>query len=457
MEPQDANINDENMILSTDFYQLTMIAAYYQFNFENDIKDEDDMCVFELFTRKLPNKRNFLIFAGLEQVLYYLKNARFTERSIEYLKGREVFRNIDASFFNDYLPNFRFDVDVWAMKEGTIFFPNEPVIRVVGPSIQAQLAETYLLSVINYQTIVASKAIRIRNVSQDKIVLEFGTRRAHSPQSGIYAARASYIGGFNGSSNVAADLELGITASGTMAHSFVQKFGEMKSFEVYYKYYKDDTILLIDTYDIKEGTLKATKFGNKINGIRVDSGDLKREAKRVRKILDNNGCKDVIIVLSSDLNEYKIKDILDKGAPVDAFGVGTEVVTSPDDPSLGVVYKLMEYNGEPQIKTSENKVTYPGRKQVYRLYDEKGVFKQDILKLEAEEPPEDSEPLLIKVLDKGELIYDLPSLKEIQKYCLDGVEKLPAKFKKLDEIKETKIKISEKLDALTKRLMKKYS
>ena len=232
--PKSGFINNENIILSTDFYELTMGAAYYQYNLDNNVKEEEDIAIFDLFIRKYPKNRNYLIFAGLEQVLHYLLNARFTEKTIEFLKGKPMFKNIDSSFFEEYLPNFEYNLNVWSMEEGNFFFPNEPVIRIRGPLIHAQLAETYLLNVINFQTIIASKASRIRNVAADKILLEFGTRRSHSPLAGIYAARASYIAGFNGTSNVTADIELGINSTGTMAHSFVQKYEkEIDSFEAY--------------------------------------------------------------------------------------------------------------------------------------------------------------------------------------------------------------------------------
>ncbi len=444
------------MILSTDFYQLSMCAAYYQYNLENNIKEENDISVFELFVRKLPKNRNFLIFAGLEQLIHYIQNARFSPQIIEYIRSRDMFKKIDEHFFNEYLPNFRFNLEIWAMKEGTIFFPNEPIVRVKGPSFHAQLIETYIISVINYQTIIASKAARVRNVAKDKLLLEFGTRRAHSPQAGIYAARASYISGFDGTSNVTADLELGIEASGTMAHSFVEKFGEMNSFEIFYKYYDKKTIHLIDTYDIKEGTLKAAKFKNNILGVRIDSGDLAKEAKRVRRILDENNSKEVKIVLSSDLDEYKIKEILDKGAPVDTFGVGTELVTSSDDPTLSAVYKLMEHNGEPKIKISEGKKTFPGSKQVYRIFDKNGKFKEDFLLLEDEKPPENASPLLIPIMKNGQLIYELPTLDEIKEYCQEYIKKLPKKYKKLQQIKVQEVNISKKLEDLMDSLINQY-
>ena len=456
--PKSGFIYDQNLILSTDFYELTMGAAYYQYNLDNNIKEEDDIAVFDLFIRKYPKNRNYLIFAGLEQAIYYLQNARFTEKTINFLRQKEVFKNIDSSFFDDYLPNFKFKLDVWAMKEGNFFFPQEPIMRVQGPMFHAQLAETYLLNTINYQTIVASKASRIKTVAQDKVLLEFGTRRSHSPLAGVYAARASYVAGFNGTSNVVADLELDINSSGTMAHSFVQRFDDEKeSFDLYYKIYGKSSILLIDTYDTEKAAKTACKYGNNIKGVRIDSGDLIEHAKKVRKILDDNGCKEVIIVASSDLNEYKIKQIIDTNAPIDAFGVGTELATSRDDPTIAGVYKLIEYNGRPKIKISEEKLTYPGKKQIYRIYNERGIFKEDILMLEDDEVPPNSEALLIPIMEKGNLISKIPQLMEIQQYYLKNMKKLPSEYKTLDEKHVFKLKISKKLRELTNSLTRKYS
>lgn len=450
-------INDSNMILATDFYQLTMGAAYYQYNLENNIHEKEDLATFELFIRKFPRNRNYLIFAGLEQVVQFLLNAKFTEPLIEFLREKEVFRNIDSSFFDEYLHNFKFNLDLWAMREGNFFFPNEPIIRVHGPMFYAQIVETYLLNVINFQTLVASKASRIKNIAPDKVLLEFGTRRSHSPLAGVYAARASYIAGFDGTSNMIADFELGINSTGTMAHSFVQKFdNELESFEVYYKIYDKDTILLIDTYDTEKGAENSSKFGNNIRGVRIDSGDLIGHAKRVRKILDQNGCEKVLIIASSDLNEYKIKEIIDKKAPIDAFGVGTELATSRDDPTIAGVYKLIEYNGIPKIKISEEKLTYPGRKQVYRIYNKDGKFKEDILALEEEPAPPNSEALLTPVIKNGELIIHYPKIDDIQNYYLENIKKLPDVYKKLEEEKIFNLKISDKLEELTKSLIQKH-
>lgn len=450
-------VNDENMILSTDFYQLTMTAAFFQYNLENNIKEEDDIATFELFIRKFPKNRNYLIFAGLEQAVYFLLNARFTKRTIDFLRNKPVFKKIDSSFFDEYLPNFKFNLNVWSMEEGNYFFPNEPIMRIQGPIIHAQIAETYLLNVINYQTLVASKASRIRNIAPDKVLLEFGTRRSHSPLAGVYAARASYIAGFNGTSNVVADIELGINSTGTMAHSFVQKFDkEIDSFKTYFDIYDENSILLIDTYDTEKGAEKCAQFGNKIKGVRIDSGDLINHALKVRKILDEIGCEKVLIVASSDLNEYKIKEIIDQNAPIDAFGVGTELATSRDDPTIAGVYKLIEYNNTPKIKISEEKITYPGIKQVYRVYDKNGKFKEDILALDEESTPSDSTPLLQPIMKNGELIRKLPKIDDIQTFYRDNIKKLPELYKDLEEVQTFELKLSKNLDKLTRSLKEKF-
>jgi nicotinate phosphoribosyltransferase len=451
-------LNDANMILATDFYQLTMGAAYFQYNLENNRDENEDIAVFELFIRKYPNNRNYLIFAGLEQVIHYLLNARFSDDTINFLKSKDVFRNIDPNFFEEYLPNFKFNLDVWSLKEGTFFFPNEPIMRIQGPMFHAQLAETYILNVINYQTVVASKASRITNIAPDKVLLEFGTRRSHGPLAGIYAARASYIAGFNGTSNVLADLKLGINSSGTMAHSFIQKFEtEEEAFDAYYKIYGKNSILLIDTYDTEKAAKIVSKYGNNIWGVRIDSGDLIKHAKSVRKILDENGCKEVKIVASSDLNEYKIKKMIENNAPIDAFGVGTELATSRDDPSLSAVYKLIEYNGNPKIKISEEKITYPGKKQIYRIYDEHGIFKEDFLTLDDNIPPQNSEALLFPIMEKGHLINELPQIKEIQQYFFKSIRKLPEKYKSLEENHVFKLILSDKLEKLENSLKESFT
>ena len=456
--PKSGFINDQNLILSTDFYELTMGAAYYQYNLNNNINEEDDIAVFDLFIRKYPKNRNYIIFAGLEQAIHYIQNARFTDKTIEFLRKKEVFKKIDSSFFDEYLPEFRFKLDVWAMREGNYFFPNEPIMKIQGPMFHAQLAETYILNVINYQTLVASKASRIKNVAQNKTLLEFGTRRSHSPLAGVYAARASYIAGFNGTSNIIADIELGINSSGTMAHSFVQRFdSEMESFDIYNNIYGDNSIFLIDTYDTEQAAKLVTKFKNSIKAVRIDSGDLVDHSTKVRKILDENGCEKVLIVASSDLNEYKIRELLEKNAPIDAFGVGTELATSRDDPAIPGVYKLIEYNHKPKIKISEDKITYPGKKQVYRFYNKQGEFNKDLLMLDDEPAPPNSEALLIPVMKEGILLEELPDLNNIQQYYNENIKSLPRGFKVLEKNHIFKLEISRKLRELTSTLAEKFS
>jgi nicotinate phosphoribosyltransferase len=456
--PNSGFVNNGNMIMSTDFYQLTMAAAYFQYNLENNIEEKDDIATFEFFVRKLPKNRNYLIFAGLEQIIYYILHAKFSKKAIEFIKKKSVFRKIDSSFFEEFLPNFKFNLDVWSMAEGNFFFPNEPVLRIQGPMIHAQLVETYLLNIINYQTLVASKASRIRNVAPDKVLLEFGTRRSHSPLAGVYAARASYIAGFNGTSNVIADIELGINSTGTMAHSFVQRFeNELESFKTYFNIYDEDSILLIDTYDTEKGAEKSTQFGNGIKGVRIDSGDLADHANKVRKILDDHGNKKVLIVASSDLNEHKIKDMLDQNAPIDAFGVGTELATSRDDPSISGVYKLIEYNNIPKIKISEDKITYPGIKQIFRTFDKEGIFKNDMLALHNEVKPDNAELLLKPIMKKGVLITGLAELNDIQNSYYENIKKLPDVFKSLEPSLPFELKISPNLRELTQVLKRKYT
>jgi nicotinate phosphoribosyltransferase len=301
--------------------------------------------------------------------------------------------------------------------------------------IEAQIIETYLLSAINYQTLVATKASRVVHAAKGKDVIDFGTRRAHGPQAGVLAARACFIGGCVGTSNVLAAYELGIPAVGTVAHSWVMAYDdEYESYKDFRKVFPNDTILLIDTYDTVIGAQLATKIGKRLKGVRLDSGNITLLSKRVRKILDNEGLKHVKIVASGDLNEYKISEMLRKGAPVDSFGVGTEMVTSKDAPSLGGIYKLVEQEQEgrliPKMKFSEDKATYPAKKQVYRIYDNDGKFKKDIIGLPDEAL--DAKGLLLPVIKKGKVLYKAPGIKEVQKTAKRNVSLLPDRFKRLD-------------------------
>ena len=432
-----------NMAIDTDLYQLTMAAAY----FESGIHYP---ATFELFVRRLPYNRSFLVAAGLEQALHHLLNIRFTEEAIAYLRSQPSFQKVSDAFF-DYLRKFRFTGSVHAMPEGTVFFPDEPLLRITAPMIEAQIVETYLLTVVNYQTLVATKAARVVHAAQGRSVVDFGTRRAHGPQAGVLAARASFIGGCVGTSNVLAGYKLGIPIVGTAAHSFTMTFDtEMESFEKYHQVFPDHTILLIDTYDTIEGAKRATQTGPKLRGVRLDSGDLMDLSKQVRKILDKAGLTDVKIVASGDLNEYKIADLLSQGAPIDIFGVGTELVTSRDDPALAGVYKLVEQEKDGivsfKLKLSSEKATYPGKKQVYRRTDEHGNYLEDIICRESECRSE--MPLIIQVVKNGELCYDLPNMDEIQARTIQNLSHLSDNYKRIEDADQYLVRKSSELEAL---------
>ena len=425
--PKPLFLNDTNLCLATDLYQLTMVAGYFECG-------KNHKSTFELFVRNLPEKRTYLIAAGLEQAIHYLRNLRFTGEYLKYLRNLPVFKNVSRRFF-DYLSNFRFSGDVYAVPEGTIIFGNEPIIRITALLIEAQVIETYLLSMINYQTLIASKASRVVYAADDRDVIDFGTRRAHGPQAGVLAARACFIGGCAGTSNVLAAYELGIPPIGTVAHSWVMAYeDEYESYEDFHKVFPDNTILLIDTYDTIKGAKLAAKIGKKLKGVRLDSGNITLLSKRVRKILDDAGLGHVKITASGDLNEYKISQMLDKGSCIDSFGVGTEMVTSKDIPALGGVYKLVEQEKEgrsiPKMKFSKDKSTYPAKKQVYRFLDNKGMLKKDIIGLVDEEY--DARALLMPVMKKGKLLYKTPTVQQIQKTARKNISQLPDKFKALD-------------------------
>jgi nicotinate phosphoribosyltransferase len=401
-----------------------------------------------------------MVAAGLEQVIHYLLNLRFTEEQIRYLKATDTFGNVHEDFF-EYLRNFRFTGDVWAVPEGTVLFPNEPIMRVEAPIIESQIAETFLLSVINFQSLIATKASRIVNAASGKEIIEFGFRRAHGPQAALLAARASYIGGCAGTSNTLAGYKLGVPAFGTMAHSFVMNFeSEIDSFIEFSKVFPDG-LLLVDTYDTLAAVKKIVKHGIKAKGIRLDSGDLYDLSVGSREILDNAGYGDAIIMASGDLNEYIISDLVKRNAPIDVFGVGTELTTSRDDPAMNGVYKLVAVKIPPaekgkagkvlyKLKTSPGKKTYPGPKQVHRKIKD-GIITTDLIALEDEQAPEDSVQLLMIYVVDGRLERRLPSLVEIQEYHQDQVGMLPSEFKRLDVTAEKfPVVFSDRLETLAK-------
>ena len=439
-KPESLFLNNENMCMATDLYQLTMVAGY----FERGINHKS---TFELFVRNLPEKRSYLIAAGLEQAIHYLRNLRFTTEYLKYLKDLPVFKNVSRAFFG-YLRDFRFCGDVYAVPEGTIVFANEPIIRVTASMIEAQIIETYFLSMINYQTLIASKASRVVQAADGREVIDFGTRRAHGPQAGVLAARACFVGGCVGTSNVLAAKELGITPIGTIAHSWVMAFDdEYKSFQNFHKIFPDNTVLLIDTYDTIKGAKLATRIGKKLKGVRLDSGNITILSKKVRKILDAAGLEHVKITASGDLNEYKICQVIEKGACIDSFGVGTEMVTSKDIPALGGVYKLVEQEKEgrlmPKMKFSKGKETCPSKKQVYRFSNKRGLYKKDIIGLVDEEF--DANELLLPVMKKGKLVCKIPSIQQIQNTAAENISQLPEKFKDLFSKTEYPVTISKRL------------
>jgi len=407
--------------LVTDLYELTMAAAYFDNNFQATAS-------FELFVRSLPRQRSFLLTAGLDQALDYLENVRFEASDIEYLRSLPVFAHVSDAFF-DYLRNFRFTGEVWAMPEGTAAFAEEPLLRVTAPIIQAQIIETYLLSVITFQTMIASKAARIVGVADGRSVVEFGTRRAHGPEAGILAARAAYVGGCVGTSNVAAGTRFGIPVFGTLAHSFVMAYDdEEEAFRKFERIFPEHAVLLVDTYDTLAAIDKIIDMGLRPKSVRLDSGDLLELSKQVRRKLDQGGLRDTRIFVSSDLDEYRIEELLKRGAPIDAFGVGTALATSYDAPALGGVYKLVDvHTGEgpsSRAKFSHEKLTYPGRKQVFRFHSENGKYDHDVIGCEDEKHP-DAEPLLERVMTAGKRVGPGPTLSTVQQRARQQLARLP--------------------------------
>src|SRR5215471_15139274 len=407
--------------LLTDLYELTMAAAY----FDNDFRAKAS---FELFVRSLPAERSYLVAAGLEQALDYLESVRFQASDIDYLRSQPVFGNVSRRFF-DYLGDFRFTGEVWAMPEGTPVFSDEPLLRVTAPIIEAQVVETYLLSIITFQTMIASKAARVVEAAQGRDVIEFGTRRAHGPEAGTLAARAAYIGGCKGTSNVEAGRRFSIPVFGTLAHSFIMAYeDEEEAFRRFEDIFPDNATLLIDTYDTLAAIDKIVEAGLRPKMVRLDSGNLIELSREVRRRLDEEGLPETQIFATSDLDEHVITEMLARGAQVDAFGVGTSLATSKDAPTLSGVYKLVdvETGDGPscRAKLSNDKATYPCRKQVYRLKDADGTYTGDLVARETEDH-EDAEPLLSCVMRAGKRLAKTLSLQEIQQYSRASLSRLP--------------------------------
>jgi len=429
--------------LLVDLYELTMAAAYFQ-------QRITCRATFELFVRQLPTARSFLLAAGLDSALDYLENLHFTDKDIRFLRALPAFQTVSPDFF-DYLRDFRFTGEVLAIEEGNVVFAEEPIVQVTAPIVEAQIIETYLLSVINFETLVASKAARVVRAAQGKGVLEFGTRRAHGPEAGVRAGRAAYLGGCVATSNVLAGLRFGIPLAGTAAHSWTQVFpSEKRSFEALLEVFPETAILLIDTYDPVMGAEIAATLGRKVPGVRLDSGDLLEKSRHVREILDRHGLPDTQIVASGDLNEYRIDELMRQGAPIDVFGVGTDLATSRDVPALSVVYKLVETEQDGQVeyktKFSEQKVYSPGRKQVFR-FSKGGQYDHDLIACWGENY-EEAAPLLQPVMRNGRRLSPPPPLEEVRARALANVALLPDPYHALSDAPAYPVMKSSCLDRL---------
>ena len=429
--------------LLTDLYQLTMLQGYLKMEMHEE-------AVFEFFIRSLPEGRGFLVVAGLETFLDFLEGMCFSEAELQYLADTGRF----SRDLVDYLSTFRFHGDVYAMPEGTVFFAGEPVIRVVAPMPEAQLIETRLINIVHFETLIASKAARCTLAAAGRATLvDFGLRRAHGAEAGLLAARATYIAGFASTSTVLAEPMFGIPISGTMAHSFVEAHeDEGEAFINFAEANPANAIFLIDTYDTSRGAEKAIEAarklaekGMRVRAVRLDSGDLLTLSKDVRQILDRSGFKDIQIFVSGNLDEYAIRDLLSQGAPIDGFGVGTKLDTSADVPYLDCAYKLMEYAGRPRFKKSRGKATVPGRKQVFRRF-ENGKMTGDIVTLEGDAV--EGAPLLSKVISKGRSILRRRDLKEIAAYLREQLKLLPPHLYALETAPPYPVLISPALSRL---------
>jgi nicotinate phosphoribosyltransferase len=425
--------------LLADLYELTMAAAY----FENRLTAK---ATFELFVRSLPAERSFLLAAGLQQALEYLQNLRFHDEEIAYLREQPVFARISDDFF-DYLRDFQFRGEVWAMPEGTPVFAEEPFLRVTAPIIEAQIVETFLLSILTFQTMIASKAARVAAAAQGRQVVEFGSRRAHGPEAGVLAARASYIGGCSGTSNLHAGRLFDIPVFGTMAHSFVMACAnEEEAYRHFDRLFPGHNILLVDTYDTLAAIDKIVRAGLRPTAVRLDSGNLLDLSRQVRERLDQAGLNETHIFVSGDLDEFRITDLLAAGAPIDSFGVGTVLATSKDAPALGGVYKLVDLESDQGVsyraKLSEDKITYPGAKQVFRFSDDNGMYREDLVGLESEKHPE-AAPLLRCVMRNGKRVVVSPPAQDIQQYARDELAKLPPACRQLDQPQSYRVSFSD--------------
>ena len=433
--------------LLTDLYELTMLQSYFE-------QAMNATAVFEFFVRKLPPHRNFLIAAGLEQVLDYLANLAFDTEDLDWLRQSGRF----TPAFIDSLVAFRFTGDVDAMPEGTVCFADEPLVRVTAPLREAQLVESRVINLMHYQTLVASKAARAALAAPDKLLVDFGLRRAHGAEAGLLSARASYLAGFSGTATVEAGRRFGIPIYGTMAHSYVEAHAdETTAFERFVRAHPENAVLLIDTYDTERAAHKVVELASRlardgltVKGVRIDSGDLGEHARRVRAILDAAGLTAITIFASGNLDEYRLAELVAQRAPIDGFGVGTRMNTSSDAPYLDAAYKLQEYEGRARRKRSEGKATWPGRKQVYRRHDAAGRLADDTLTLGTEQSS--GMPLLQPVMRAGRLVAARPALSTVREHAKAELARLPEPLRALDGAEAYVVEISAQVRALARQL-----
>ena len=470
----------ENLTMLTDFYELTMSGGYFE------TKRAGQTAYFDLFFRRVPDDGGFAIMAGLEQVIEYLQDLKFTEEDIAFLKRKGVF----SDAFLGYLKNFKFECDVWAIPEGTPIFPGEPLVTVRGPLLQAQYIETMLLLLVNHQSLIATKASRIVRAANGRAVMEFGTRRAHGASAAVLGSRASYIAGCVGTACAVSERDLGIAALGTMAHSWIQVFPtEYEAFRAYAELYPENCTLLVDTYSVlKSGVPNAIRVFKELRppkmGIRIDSGDAAYLTKKSREMLDEAGLQDCKIVVSNSLDEWLIRDILQQGAQIDSFGVGERLITAASDPVFGGVYKMagVEEGGGivAKMKISENveKITNPGYKKVYRLYDkDNNRMIADVITLASEDAPAGDDYVIFdpsftwkrkklsnfiakelqaQVFEKGKLVYDSPGIEEIRAHCLSQIDTLWEEALRFENPQTYYIDLSKGLWELRTGLIEKY-
>ena len=433
--------------LLTDLYQLTMLQAYFD-------KGMNDTAVFEFFVRRLPENRNFLLAAGLKQVLDYLEDLRFHPDELHWLKQCGRFHE----HFVDSLADLRFTGEVWAMQEGTPFFANEPILRVTAPLREAQLVETRIINLLQFQTLIATKASRVRLVAPDRLLVDFGLRRAHGADAGLLSARTSFLAGFDGTSNVLAGMHWDIPLFGTMAHSFIQAHeDELTAFEDFSHSHPKATTLLIDTYDTEAAARAIVPLARKlahdgitIQAVRIDSGDLGQSAARIRSILDQGNLPDVKIFASGNLDEYAVHKLLNTNAPIDGFGIGTRMNTSDDCPYLECAYKLQEYAGAARRKRSEGKASWPGRKQVFRHFDAAGKMAGDALTLENENTA--GTPLLECVMRSGKRTVPSPTLAQTRDHAREQLSRIGAPWRTLEAADPYPVEISTALQELARHV-----